>query len=296
MGHSMSTQNVDHKGIDGIQESRVPGVRPPPSPSPQNVRNGKIARLPVAIRTELNQRLHNGETGRDALAWLNGLPEVKQVMKDNFAGAELNEVNLSRWRDGGCEDWLAEERTREAACALANRAAALEGMSLGTLTQNMALVTLARLAVELRRIESMEDDATRFKCLRDLMWGVIFMQRGEAEAERSKREQERKAGFRLPQEELEKQFWLWAEVPENKESVRRRLFMTDAEKEAAIDHILRDDSSFWLADEEYIKSVGGKLGAKLPEEFLKAKAPEEPQKEACPARLPEPRHPAAGSR
>jgi hypothetical protein len=240
--------------------------------------------------------LRNGETGRYVLAWLNGLPEVKQVMNNDFGGAELNEVNLSRWRDGGYEDWLEEEQTKEAAVTLANRAAALEVLSVGSLTQNMALVTIARLAMELRRIESMEDDAARFKCLRDLMWGVIVLRQVEAESERRKREQERRAGFRLPQEELEKQFWLWAKVPENKESVRRRLFMTDAEREAAIDHILSDNSSYWEADEEYIKSIGGELGAEPPEEFLKPKPPEEPQKEPCPARLPEPRHPAAGSR
>jgi len=160
-------------------------------------------------------------------------------------------------------------------------------------------VTITKLAGELRRIESLADDAARFKCLRDLMWGVIYMRRSEAESERLKREQERKAGFRLPQEELEKQFWLWAEVPENKESLRIRLFMSHEEKEAAIDHILSDDASFWRADEEYIRSIGGKLGGTIPEELLQAMHAnklEAAQKEACPARLPEPRHPAAGSK
>jgi hypothetical protein len=290
------SDNVSHqpKGA-GPEEIGVAEVRTPPAPNPQNVRNGKIARLPLAVRTELNQRLRNGETGRDLLAWLNGLPDVKQV-RDCFTGAELTESNLSRWRDGGYEDWLEEERTREAALALAHRAASLEGFSLETLTQNMTLVTIARLALELRRIEAMQDDAARFKCLRDLMWGLIFLRRGEAESERLKREQERKAGFRLSREELEKQFWLWAAVPENKESLRRRLFLSEAEKEAAMDQILSDDASYWLADEAYILAHGGKLGAKLPEELLSAKAPEEPRPEPCPARLPEPRHPAAGSR
>jgi hypothetical protein len=47
--------------------------------------------------------------------------------------------------------------------------APLEGFSIGTLTQNMALVTIVRLAVELRHIESVQDDVARFKCLRDLL-------------------------------------------------------------------------------------------------------------------------------
>jgi len=33
-------------------------------------RNGKIARLPRAIRDSLNQRLHDGETGRHLVRWL----------------------------------------------------------------------------------------------------------------------------------------------------------------------------------------------------------------------------------
>jgi hypothetical protein len=280
----------------GPGETGMAAGRAPTSPTAHNARMGKIARLPLIIRTELNQRLRNGETGTDLLTWLNDLPEVQQVMRDHFGGVALNDANLSRWRSGGYEDWLAEERTREAAAALAQRAAALEGFSLEILTQNMALVTIARLAVELGRIEAMEDDAARFKCLRDLMWGVIFLRRGEAESERLKREQERKAGLRLPQKELEQQFWRWAAVPENKESLRRRLFMSEAEKEAAVDRILSDDASYWLADEAYILAHGGQLGAKLPEELLRAKAPEEPRPEPCPARLPEPRHPAAGSR
>jgi hypothetical protein len=292
----MSKIDSEHLGPAGSQETGAAGVCTPPTRLSKKDRNGKIARLPLAIKTELNERMRNGEKSPGLLAWLNSLPAAKEVLAAEFESSELNGDNLSRWRRGGYQDWLEEEQTKEAAVTLANRAAALEVLSVGSLTQNMALVTIARLAMELRRIESMEDDAARFKCLRDLMWGVIVLRQVEAESERRKREQERRAGFRLPQEELEKQFWLWAKVPENKESVRRRLFMTDAEREAAIDHILSDNSSYWEADEEYIKSIGGELGAEPPEEFLKPKPPEEPQKEPCPARLPEPRHPAAGSR
>jgi len=34
-------------------------------------RNGKIARLPLVIRQQLNQRLPNGESAQDLLSWLN---------------------------------------------------------------------------------------------------------------------------------------------------------------------------------------------------------------------------------
>ena len=39
-------------------------------------RNGKIARLPLAIRQQLNLRLQNGELAQDP-SWLNQLPEVQ---------------------------------------------------------------------------------------------------------------------------------------------------------------------------------------------------------------------------
>ena len=39
--------------------------------------NGKIARLPRAIRDELNRRMDDGQTGKELLPWLNGLPKSK---------------------------------------------------------------------------------------------------------------------------------------------------------------------------------------------------------------------------
>jgi hypothetical protein len=43
-------------------------------------RNGKIARLPLAIRQQLNQRLQNGEWGKLLVEWLTSLPEVQAIM------------------------------------------------------------------------------------------------------------------------------------------------------------------------------------------------------------------------
>ncbi|MGO8696966.1 MAG: hypothetical protein ACLQVY_04515 [Limisphaerales bacterium] len=50
-------------------------------------RNGKIARLPLAIRQQLNQRLQNGELAQDLLSWLNHLPEV-QAKRNSSAFAK----------------------------------------------------------------------------------------------------------------------------------------------------------------------------------------------------------------
>ncbi len=76
-------------------------------------RNGKIARLPKAVREELNRRLEDGAQGRALVGWLNGLPEVKAVMKDAFGGRAVTEQNLSEWRQGGFLDWQRQQEARD---------------------------------------------------------------------------------------------------------------------------------------------------------------------------------------
>ena len=54
-------------------------------------RNGKIARLPAALREELNQRLLNGEQGQPWVEWLNSLPQVQSVLRAKFQGIPISE-------------------------------------------------------------------------------------------------------------------------------------------------------------------------------------------------------------
>lgn len=70
-----------------------------------NFRIGKIARLPDAIRQEINQRLADGHRGPTILAWLNSLPAVKEVLARDFDGRPINQQNLSAWRTGGYREW-----------------------------------------------------------------------------------------------------------------------------------------------------------------------------------------------
>lgn len=69
-------------------------------------RKGKIARLPSAVREELNRRLLEGQSGAKILPWLNGLPEVSAVLEEDFEGLRVTDQNLSEWRKGGYQDWL----------------------------------------------------------------------------------------------------------------------------------------------------------------------------------------------
>jgi len=87
-----------------------------------NARKGKIARLPHAIRHELNSRLRDGEPGSMILDWLNDLPEVKAVLDAQFAGEPVKPQNLTDWRQGGYSDWLGESAQYETARATTDHA------------------------------------------------------------------------------------------------------------------------------------------------------------------------------
>ncbi|MGO8676222.1 MAG: hypothetical protein ACLQVX_10175 [Limisphaerales bacterium] len=54
--------------------------------------NGKIARLPLAIRQQLNLRLQNGELAQDLLSWLNQLPEVQAKRNSSASVKSLASV------------------------------------------------------------------------------------------------------------------------------------------------------------------------------------------------------------
>ncbi len=76
-------------------------------------RKSKIARLPVALRDELNQRLLDGAEGAQLVVWLNDLPTVRELLAKDFAGRPITEQNLSEWKQGGYEDWLRHQEARD---------------------------------------------------------------------------------------------------------------------------------------------------------------------------------------
>jgi len=121
-------------------------------------RNGKIARLPRAIRDELNTRLADGESGVDLVRWLNSLPEVQKVLATYFGGRLINEPNLTEWKQGGFEDWLRHEDARDWVAHVIEESADLERES-GALA--LADRAAAPVALALHRLlrETMAADA-----------------------------------------------------------------------------------------------------------------------------------------
>lgn len=67
---------------------------------------GKIARLPVAIREELNDRLLDNQPSTIILPWLNAFPSVQKILADQFGGKPVTAQNLTNWRYSGFQRWL----------------------------------------------------------------------------------------------------------------------------------------------------------------------------------------------
>lgn len=119
-------------------------------------RKGKIARLPLKLRLQVNRRLRDGETGAAICRWLNGRTDVQALMAEQFGGEPVKAQNLSEWRAGGYRDWLDEEESVEKVRRLADYAYSLAKASGGNLSEGAAAVAGGKL---LQLLEAAKDDA-----------------------------------------------------------------------------------------------------------------------------------------
>lgn len=110
-----------------------------------NTSKGKIGRLPAKTRETVNRHLDDGLPASKILAWLNGEPAVQEIMRAQFDGEPVNEQNLSNWRGGGFQKWLAEQKHIRRTQARAEYAAQLAKASGG----NLAEGALAQLTGEI---------------------------------------------------------------------------------------------------------------------------------------------------
>jgi hypothetical protein len=153
-------------------------------------RNGKIARLPLAVRQELNRRLDEGEQGKKLVAWLNGLAEVQAIVATEFGGKAIREQNLSEWKQRGYRDWLAKQEALEIADRLGEDATEWNAEGRASLTDTLALWLAARYAVATRRVaETGEREGWRL--LREMCGDIVELRKGDHTAERLQIERER---------------------------------------------------------------------------------------------------------
>ncbi len=100
-------------------------------------RTGKIARLPLAIREELNLRLRENENGQTLLAWLNELPQCQD--------APINDANLSLWRQGGFAEWLEDQERVHKIEKLSELSLRLAKASGGNLSEGLLAIAAGKL-------------------------------------------------------------------------------------------------------------------------------------------------------
>jgi len=180
-------------------------------------RIGKIARLPHEVRDTLNERLQDGEVGRELVDWLNGLPEVKRVLDEKFGGRPISEQNLSDWRKGGYVDWERHQESLGLVESLAEQCTELdEGADGMEVSDRLAVVVAAELA---RAVKSMLSEAAdpekHWEGLEKAVKLLTALRRGDHRArrvamqreqwEQEKVERERAEEERLFQDEKDRQ-------------------------------------------------------------------------------------------
>jgi hypothetical protein len=127
--------------------------------SQDRFRTGKIARLPHAIREQLNRLLLDGRWGKDILPWLNSQPEVRAILDAFYDGEPVSKQNLSNWRRGGYRDWLAHQQNMEAVKSLGANAKELDEAGGGRLAERLAVCMTARIAREFNELVSLKRPA-----------------------------------------------------------------------------------------------------------------------------------------
>ena len=147
-------------------------------------RKGKIARLPLTIREQINRRLQNGDKNKHITEWLNEQPEVKAVMAAEFANDPINETNLSNWKLGGYRDWEAQQQALEAVRRFGADAAEIGQATGGQLANHLALCMTARIAVALQQPAAEgEDAAAQLQKLRQLLADLVALRKGDQNAQ-----------------------------------------------------------------------------------------------------------------
>jgi len=127
-------------------------------------RTGKIARLPDALREQLNQRLINGARAKDLVAWLNNIPEVKAILAEFFGGKPIREQNISEWRAGGYQDWLENSESRLRVLKIAAEQEALSGdRGRDVIERHTEFVLAAELAEKLESLHKIKNGDTRWR-------------------------------------------------------------------------------------------------------------------------------------
>jgi len=161
----------------------------------RTIRSGKIARLPEAIRKQLNERLANHESSTPLLAWLNALPEVQTLITREFGGKIIVRQNLHEWRHGGHAEWRRQQEVRRVMEWLHSEGAEVEmaaGLNGGSATEFMTTWLATRYVVGMKQLKGRKGDrALAWDQLRECCHDIVALRREEHLAQRLEFDRER---------------------------------------------------------------------------------------------------------
>ena len=157
-------------------------------------RTGKIARLPLQVREQINTRIQNGGKGQDIVAWLNSLKEVKAALSKHFDNPTINAGNFSEWKLGGYRDWEAQQFAVAESRRIVEEGKELGEAGQGALADKLGTWVVGQYIMATRKMrEKLEDgdDAGAWKLLRELCHDLVALRRGDHGAEWIRLERQR---------------------------------------------------------------------------------------------------------
>lgn len=191
-------------------------------------RQGKISRLPHALREAVNVRLHDGQSAGVILAWLNAQKEAIRIWDEYFKGEAATEQNLSAWRQGGYAEWAGRKERAENLKTLSAFALDLT-KSGGSIADGAASILAGQILEALEQGANLvatggSDDAEKDPAagLAKMASAIASLQtsgvaRSKLELDK-KRVAQKDASLKLDREKFEKQtvskFLEWAKSPE----------------------------------------------------------------------------------
>ena len=157
-------------------------------------RKGKIARLPCEVRQMLNHAVAGLRwAGGTVLDWLNGLPEVQGIIKEDFAGVPVSKQNLSEWRAGGYREWLRHQGSLDIVRGLMER---MDGVIVAADEEDLGDWLSVALSVELVKttealLAEKMTTKERWKLLQEILPHLAVLRREDHRAVRGTMAQER---------------------------------------------------------------------------------------------------------
>ena len=179
----------------------------------------KIARFSPQIREEVNRRLDRSEQHNRILEWLNSLPEVQALLKQEFDGEPVKRQNLQSWNKNGFRHW----QLRQSALAFTE----------DSLPDDLDQATIEKMSAKLIRCLQIRyaavagsmpgpsgDPEVELRRLGDLCNNLTALRRGDLTAERLAIERQRLALEKSRSEvEMEKYCWEWTKRPDIQEKL-----------------------------------------------------------------------------